>query len=231
KGWMRSIAARVGGCSKSASRSSGWRETICASTSASSRRPGSPSRPPGGPRIQEKAQLSNDLTRVPPPARRNEANVREAPRADETVRIVDEWYVLATSAPTDDRTAVLKHGATFGVFDRFGDIVTMGKGEHGMYHDGTRFLSRLELRLNGQRPMLLHSSVKQDNSLLAVDLTTPDFYEEGRLAVMKGTVHVFRAKLLWQSACHEHLRVVNYGEEPVSLRLSLEFGADYADIF
>jgi glycogen debranching enzyme len=150
---------------------------------------------------------------------------------DDAIRIAERWYVLATSSRTDDRTRVLKHGETFAVFDRFGDVHPIGTGEHGIYHQGTRFLSQWELRVNGQRPMLLGSSVKQDNSLLTVDLTTPDFYEGGHLAVLKGTVHIARSRLLWASACHEHIVITNYGEQPISLAVALDFSADYADIF
>jgi len=91
--------------------------------------------------------------------------------ADETIRVADRWYVLATSSRTDDRTRVLKDGDMFAVFDRFGDVHPIGTGELGIYYEGTRFLSYFDLRLNGRRPMLLNSSVKQDNSLLTVDLT------------------------------------------------------------
>ncbi|WP_394825544.1 glycogen debranching N-terminal domain-containing protein [Pendulispora albinea] len=149
----------------------------------------------------------------------------------ETIRIEDRWYVLATSSRTDDRTRVLKSGETFAIFDRFGDIQPIGTGEQGVYHQGTRFLSQLELRLNGHRPMLLGSSVRQDNSLLGVDLTTPDCYEEGELTVLKGSVHAFRATLLADGTCHTRVRIANYGNKPVALRVALEFGADYADIF
>lgn len=150
---------------------------------------------------------------------------------DDAIQIEDRWYVLATSSRADDRIRVLKHDDTFGVFDRYGDIQSIGTGEQGMYHEGTRFLSRLELRLNGLRPLLLNSNVRQDNSLLTVDLTTPDLYDGEQLLVRKGTVHLFRAKLLWKAGSHEHMRLANYGEEPVNLRLALQFGADYADIF
>lgn len=150
----------------------------------------------------------------------------------ETIKIEDRWYVLATSSRADDRIRVLKHGDTFAVFDRFGDIQPIGTGEQGIYHQGTRFLSQLELYLNGRRPMLLNSSVKQDNSSLAIDLTTPDFYsDDGALEVLKGTIHVFRAKLLWNACCHEHLRLANFGHVPIPLSLVLRFGADYVDIF
>jgi glycogen debranching enzyme len=152
-------------------------------------------------------------------------------KLEEAIRIEDRWYVLATSSRADDRIRVLKHGDTFGVFDRFGDVHPIGTGGQGVYYEGTRYLSLFELRVNEQRPMLLNSNVRQDNSLLTVDLTTPDLYEGGKLAVLKGTVHLFRAKLLWQAASHEHVRLANFGETPVKLRVSLQFDADYADIF
>lgn len=150
---------------------------------------------------------------------------------EETIRIAEQWYVAATSSRADDRTRVLKYGPTFAVLDRFGDIHRIGNGEQGIYHQGTRFLSRLELRINGRRPLLLNSSLKLDNSLLTIDMTTPDLSAGDQLVVRKGEVHVFRAMLLAAEGCREHLRVTNYGEQPVALKLALEFAADYADIF
>ena len=151
--------------------------------------------------------------------------------ANEAIRIADQWYVLATSSRADDRTRVLKHGDTFAVLDRAGDVHPVGAGELGLYHGGTRYLSTLELRISGERPMLLNSNVKRDNSLLAVDLTTPDLYEDGEVSVRKGTVHLFRSTFLWEAACYLRLRIVNYGEREVRLPLSIDFHADYADIF
>jgi glycogen debranching enzyme len=150
---------------------------------------------------------------------------------DDVVKIEDRWYVLATSSRADDRTRVLKHGDTFGLFDRYGDIQQLGIGEQGLYHDGTRFLSHSELRINERRPLLLNSTVKEDNSLLVVDLTTPDLYENDALTIKKSSVHVFRAKLLYRAVHYEHLRIVNYGDESADIRLGLRFGADFADIF
>ena len=89
---------------------------------------------------------------------------------DEVVELHDNYYILATSSRSDDRTRVLKHGDTFAVFDRFGDLQPVGMGEQGLYHDGTRFLSRLELRVGNRRPLLLSSTVTDDNDLLTVDL-------------------------------------------------------------
>jgi glycogen debranching enzyme len=150
---------------------------------------------------------------------------------DDIVQIDDRWYVLATSSRADDRTRVLKHGDTFGLFDRYGDIQHLGIGEQGLYHEGTRFLSHFELQVNGRRPLLLNSTVKEDNSLLVVDLTTPDIYENDALVIRKSTVHIFRSKLLCGGVHHEHVRVVNYGGNSVDLRLDFQAGTDFADIF
>ncbi len=149
----------------------------------------------------------------------------------DVIQVEDQWYVLATSSRTDDRTQVLRHGETFALFDRYGDIQHIGIGEQGLYHRGTRFLSRLELMVNNRRPMLLNSTVKQDNSLLTVDLTNPDLYRGGRLLMGKGTLQISRSKLLWKGVHYDHLRVVNYGTKPLRVRFTFRFDADFSDIF
>src|SRR5262245_31409642 len=153
---------------------------------------------------------------------------------EEVLRISDRYYILTTSARIDDRTRVLKHGDTFAVFDRFGDVENSGAGElgiYGIYDSDTRHLSRFRLRLAGGRPLLLGSVIKDDNALLAVDLMNPDISRDGRIVVPRGTVHVFRTLCLWNGACHERLRVHNYSGETIELALLLEFGTDFADIF
>src|SRR3954447_13011683 len=130
--------------------------------------------------------------------------LREHPQEDEVVELHDRHYILATSSRTDDRTRVLKYGETFAVFDRFGDVQPVGLGEQGLYHDGTRFLSRLELRVGGRRPLLLSSTVKKDNDLLTVDLSNPDLMDQaGEVILPRGALHVFRTKFLYREACHE----------------------------
>ena len=82
----------------------------------------------------------------------------------EIIRVKDQYYILATSSLADDRTRVLKQGETFAVFDRYGDIHPLGLGEQGIYHQGMRHLSRLALRLQGSRPLLLSSTVRTPTS-------------------------------------------------------------------
>ncbi len=149
----------------------------------------------------------------------------------EKVQVGEQWYILATASPTDERRRVLKHNEVFAMFDRFGDIESIGLGEEGIYLGDTCFLSHQELLIDGRRPMYLNSTVKDDNGLFIIELMNPDLYPEGKNHIPKGVLHIFRAKLLWENACYEHVRVVNFGLEPVEATLSMDFGADYKDIF
>ena len=149
----------------------------------------------------------------------------------EKIRLGEQWYILATASPADERRRVLKHNETFALFDRFGDIQSIGLGEEGLYHGDTCFLSHLELQLGGSRPMYLNSTVKEDNGLFVIELMNPDLHPDGRDAIPKGILHIFRAKLLWNNACYEHVRVVNFGLDRIETRLDLQFASDYKDIF
>ncbi len=141
------------------------------------------------------------------------------------------FYIKATSPPEEGGTRVLKQGETFAVFDRHGDIRPGPGGKEGLYHEGTRYLSGLLLSLGDERPLLLSSTVRQDNELLAVDLTNLDVTWGGQVVIPRGSLHVSRTKFLWQGACYEHIRFRNYGPVSTHARFFLHFEADFADIF
>src|SRR5881227_1261592 len=149
----------------------------------------------------------------------------------EVIRIRDEFYIRSSSARVDVRTRVLKQGDMFAVFDRFGDVETFGSGELGVYYQDTRFLSRLTLKMGKDRPLLLSSTVREDNAVMAVDATNPDVSRDGEMTIPRGTLHVFRSKVLWERTCHERLRIHNYGRAAVDVSFAIEFDADFADIF
>jgi len=143
----------------------------------------------------------------------------------------DDYSIIATASRPAAGTRVLKHGDTFAVFDGAGDILPSASGEQGLYHDGTRFLRQLELLVNGRRPLLLSSTVRQDNDLFVVDLTNPDMSVEGLERFPGDILHIFRSSFLWQGACYHQIRISNYGLTPRQVSLTLQFAADYADIF
>jgi glycogen debranching enzyme len=150
---------------------------------------------------------------------------------NEVIRWNDQYYILASSPMADNRVEVLKQGETFAVFDRYGDIHPVLPSPQGLYHDGTRFLSRLELSVGEQRPLLLSATVKEDNALLTVDLTNPDIMADGRPPVPRGVLHLCRTRFLWKGTCFERIRVHNYSLDDVPISLSFGLDADYADLF
>ncbi len=149
---------------------------------------------------------------------------------EDVIQIENRFYVLATSSLADDRTRVLKWGETFAVLNRFGDVESVGLAEQGLYHRGTRFLSRLVLRMGDKVPQLLRSTIQDDNAYLTLDMMNPDVYREGVL-LPRGSVHLFRSKFLWQDVCYDKLRLANFGLQPIKTFITLDFAADYADIF
>jgi glycogen debranching enzyme len=143
----------------------------------------------------------------------------------------DPYYIVAPAPLAGERDRVLKQGDTFGVFDHHGDIRPVGMKEQGLFHNGTRFLSCLILRLGRGDPHFLSSTVKEDNALLAVDLTNPDIRVGGAIAVPRGTLHLFRSLFLWNGVAYQRLRLRNYGCSRVETSFSIRFEADFADIF
>ncbi len=125
----------------------------------------------------------------------------------------------------------MKHGDTFAVFDRRGDITTGPGSSEGLYHHDTRHLSCLELSLNNGPLLLLSSNVQEDNAVLTVDLANPRLLlPDG--AVMHGElIHVNRLKYIWESASYERLLVHNFDTRAHAVTLGIRFGADFADLF
>ena len=151
--------------------------------------------------------------------------------AESVVDDVQRYYILAPEVAVPERTLVLKQDDTFGVFNDFGDIDAAARHEEGLFHEGTRFLSQLVLTLVGARPLLLSSASRRDNLLMSADLTNPDVYLAGHVVLPRGSLHIYRSKLIWQSVCYERIHVRNFTREPQKVALALGFGADYADIF
>src|SRR6266851_4915559 len=140
------------------------------------------------------------------------------------------FYIPATGPATRPRRT-LKHDDTFLVLDSHGDVGASAGGADGLFHCDTRFLSHLELLLNGTQPLLLGSNVRDDNTQLTVDLTNPDVYFDHRLVLPKDTMHVVRTIFLWRDTAYQRLGIQNHGDRAVDLRLTMLFDSDFADLF
>lgn len=153
-------------------------------------------------------------------------------KTDALLKVHDnKYYILASSTYADDRTRQLNSGDAFAIYDRWGDIRQLGKGTHGIYYQGTRFVSEMELEVNHCRPLLLSSNVKSENEILSIDLTNPVLEQVPGCSVPEGVIHISRSKFLQNNVCHERINLHNFGEETWTLIVTLSFHADFKDIF
>ena len=147
------------------------------------------------------------------------------------VATADPFQIIAVPGQPREPTRVLKDGESFAVFDEHGDVTPGGLGEQGLYHLGTRHLSRLSVGLFGRRPLLLGSSVREQNDLLAIDLTNADVPAREGGPIRRELLHVYRAVTLVEGQCRQVLRFSNYAAFDLVIPVTVLFDADFADVF
>jgi glycogen debranching enzyme len=144
---------------------------------------------------------------------------------------VAQFFIPAAASLQERRPRVLKHGDSFAVYDHNGDILSGPGSPEGLFFKDTRHLSHLYLTLNGARPMLLSSSLRDDNASLICDLTNPDLAGEDGQLFEHDRLHIRRVRALWEAAAYERLAFRNFDDRLRRIRVSISFEADFADLF
>lgn len=159
----------------------------------------------------------------------------EAPRGIDHVMDgaigLPQHYIETDTSLVQSELRILKHGDAFAVLDEYGDIGVAGPGPEGLYFNDTRFLSHLKLLVDGKRPLLLSSVVQDDNVALSVDLTNPDIYVDGAIAMPRDTICIERTKFIWRGVLYERIGFRNFADSPRQFRIDIGFGADFRDLF
>lgn len=127
-----------------------------------------------------------------------------------------------------NRLLATKEGEMFLYANEEGNLAA---GFHGMglYYRDTRFLSHYELTVDGRSPVLLSSSAERAY-MSYVDLTNPDVWTDGHIAIPQQTLNIRRIRVI-NGRLFERIRFKNYNEHPISVRVEVSFGTDFADIF
>ena len=143
-------------------------------------------------------------------------------------RSPDPYHIASHSAHADADASsyTLNHADTFAVLDRWGDAGDSEGGSLGIYHRDTRYLSRLQAHLNGVRPVLLTSTVADDNLTLVVDLTNEESDE-----LPKDVLHLRKRAAIHAGCCEIVYAIGNYDVEPHAIELEIGVAADFRDIF
>jgi glycogen debranching enzyme len=149
----------------------------------------------------------------------------------EILKLEEQFAIVSETERAAATVRVLKQDDTFAVYDPHGDIIPGSGSPYGLYHAGTRFLSCFEVRLGRRQPLLLSSTVAEDNTSFTADLTNPDVVRDGRVIFSRGALHVFRTRVLSNGGSIERIRVANYDLHSIEVPLTVRFDADFADVF
>src|SRR2546421_1309374 len=123
-----------------------------------------------------------------------------------------------------DRTISVLEGNNFVVSDLRGDIDASPSEPLGLFAWDTRFLSRWLLTVDGQRPNVLSTD---DLDYFSVQFFlvpgTGTIYVDSDLSIMR--------KRAVGNGFHEDVTILNHKDKPVDLKVRIEVGADFADLF
>jgi glycogen debranching enzyme len=138
--------------------------------------------------------------------------------------VADAWAFTGESVPLGQPggTVTLVEGSAFCISGRSGDV--QPGTPQGLIFRDTRFLSRLELRVNGQQPEPLCAAPLDPFSCTFVARTRP------RAGRADSTLLVVRHRYVGRGM-REDISVRNYGEEAAYCQLEITVDADFADLF
>jgi glycogen debranching enzyme len=123
---------------------------------------------------------------------------------------------------------VLKCGDMFALFDPAGSFRSGLQNEEGLYFDGTRFLSRKYLQVNGLPLSMMGTQVRSDGEELFV---TYGNISDAIPGLLEHSLSITERMFLSDESCYAEIVVTNFSSTVAALSLSIHLDADYADIY
>lgn len=132
--------------------------------------------------------------------------------------------------PRKVNNLTLIDGKTFLSTTVAGDITPPGAPDVGFFHDDTRFLSRLELKVSGQRTVVLSSST-ENTFASKIELTTSTLAQINSFDLPENTIHIRRQQLLASDVLYDSITVSNFNQSEAELLIEIAVEADFVDVF
>lgn len=125
----------------------------------------------------------------------------------------------------------IKNNNIFLVTDAKGNVVSDNSSGYGLYTDDTRFLSRLELKINDSDIITLSESAESGHSSIIIGtnvlmINPLDLTQQ----IEQQTIEIKRESIIYGSY-FETITIANYSEINTGIKLELFFDADFLDIF
>lgn len=156
-------------------------------------------------------------------------------RADEELVEIPSPHVEPRVAyqsfePRKLNNLTLIDGKTFLSTTVAGDITPSGAPDVGLFHDDTRFLSRLELRIGGHRSVVLSSSTEKTFAS-RIELTTGNITLRDSFDLPENTIHIRREQLLASGTFFDSITFENFNLSSIDFVVEISFDADFVDVF
>ncbi|NCC22400.1 MAG: amylo-alpha-1,6-glucosidase [Alphaproteobacteria bacterium] len=126
---------------------------------------------------------------------------------------------------------VLKHKDAFGVFNMSGNVMEDPETSTGLFVNDTRHLSHWWLSIANARLKLLSTELDDDGVLLDSNMTNMPFRDQRGEEISEALIYVRRQKIIRDEILLEKVTLLNYGELPASIHMTLQYAADFLDIF
>src|SRR5947208_6727838 len=122
--------------------------------------------------------------------------------------------------PRKVNNLTLVDGKTFLSTVVSGEIVPAGAPDVGFFHDDARFLSQLELRVGGQRTVVLSASTEKTFAS-QIELTTGNIALRESYEVPENTIHIRREQLLADEVFFDHITFDNFNLAEVAFEVDM----------
>lgn len=139
-------------------------------------------------------------------------------------------FLYAEPHISNVESLALIKGTTFFVSDRSGNLMPPGAPHIGLFREDTRYLSQIELLVNGHPPVVL-SATTEGAYANRVELTVKGSAHGAGLDIPVNTVFVHREQILESEGLHDILQLQNFHSEKARLVIEITYDADFMDIF
>ena len=165
------------------------------------------------------------MTRSPSPeARLEEMGLRQVPAPIEPRILYTEPHLA------NMESLELIRGRTFFVSDRSGNLMPPGAPHVGLFREDTRYLSQMELLVNGHPPVVLSANTEGAYAS-RIELTVKGSLPGEGLDIPINTVFAHREQILEKEGFADTLQFQNFHSERAHLSVEIAYAADFMDIF
>lgn len=147
--------------------------------------------------------------------------------------LISPWVCVIGEHPI--ATLTLKDDDLFLITDTLGNVSDLScriggiEDSMGLFCRDTRFLSRLELQINGRSPISFSSTARKGFAMTVL-CANPEIENKKGGQIKAETIDIHR-EIVIKGGFFEHIQVTNYNTHSVSFTMSLSLDADFLDIF